>query len=66
MSLLSAACILMMIYGVYAIFSGCVYMKGNGLKSVHRDEKPETFRFASVTYAVMGSTLYTIVDSNGF
>lgn len=66
MSLLSAACILMMIYGVYAIVSGRVYMKGNGLKPVYRDEQPKTFWFASVTDAVMGFTLYTIVDSNGF
>jgi hypothetical protein len=64
MSLLSAASALIVIYGIYAIYTGRVYMNSSSLQPIYRKEEPKTFWFGAVFYIVMGIILYVFKCSN--
>jgi hypothetical protein len=58
MSIVSATSALIVIYGIYAIYTGRVYMSGSGLQPICRKEEPKTFWFGAVFYIVMGIFLF--------
>jgi hypothetical protein len=55
-------CVLFIIYGINAIYSGRVYAPGGSTATpVYRDEQPISFWIFSLSYLVIGSAFYYLL-----